>query len=322
MDALAPFTMMLPLDRVTGLSAEPGAHIDLHGRVTTSTDGSSFDAASLFDFAAGGLRVVDADPVHFAYVVAPTGQYAPACASVGGVSCLVPRLAVLAHERLHTAAELASSLAGGIELETRPQPSAVPAVLDALAVGAVLLGAVVGLAWAAVALSRRAARTAMGRVRIAARRALRATRGDATLESARTQIRNLVERARHFDTLRRTSARKLARIDLGALERRLAACQRATVPAAAAARACLSAERAATVQLESDHRSAVIELERIESILRTAALRIGRASLAGVSSGATHVRLRHGQLAVTDPVDALVAELDLRDEAIAEANAS
>ena len=320
MDSPAPFTMMLPLDRVTAVSIEPGAHVELHGRVMTSMDGSSFDAASLFDFAAGGLRVVDTDPAHFAYVVAPTGQYAPACASAGGLSCLVPRLAVLAHERLHTAAELASTLSGGVELQSRPQPSAAPAVLAALAVGVALLCAALGLAWVAVALSRRAARTAMGRVRIAARRALRAARGDATLESARTQIRALVERARHLDAQRRACARKLARIDLGALERRLAACERATVPAAAAARACLSAERAATVQLESDHRSAVVELERIESILRTAALRIGSAASGSVYGA--HARLRRGQLALADPVDALVAELDLRDESIAEANAS
>jgi hypothetical protein len=317
MDAPTPFTMIVPLDRMTALSIEPGAHVELHGRVTTSTDGTSFDAASLFDFAEGGLRVIDTDPAHFAYVLAPTGKFVPACA--GGLSCLVPRLAVLAHERLHTSAELASTLSGGIELESRPQPSQVPAILGALALGALGLSSLLAVLWAAIAVSRSAARTAMGRVRIAARRALRATRGEATLDGARAQIRALVDRARQLDAVRRTCARRLARIDLGALERRADACARATVPAAAAALACLSAERAAAAQLEIDHGSAVVELERIESVLRTAALRVGGGGGVAVSYGA---RLRRGGVAFADPVDALVAELDLRDEAIAEADAS
>jgi len=316
MDSPAPFTMKLPLDRVTALSMDPGAVVGLSGRVTASLDGSSFDAASLFDFGAGGLRVVDTDPAHFAYVLAPTGQDAPACAAVGGLPCLVPRLDTLAHQRLHTAAELASTLSGSIELESHPKPSSAPAILGALALVALCLAAGLGIAWTALALSRRAARTAMGRIRLAARRALRATREDATLEAARTHIRALVDRARHLDALRRSCARKLARIDRGALERRADACERAIVPVAAAALASFAAERAAAVQLESDHGSAVVELERIESTLRTAALRVGGAA---VPRG---VRLGPGAAAYADPVEALVAELDLRDEAIAEADAT
>ena len=311
MDSPAPFTMKLPLDRVTALSMEPGAVVGLSGQVTASLDGSSLDAASLFDFAAGGLRVVDADPAHFAYVLAPTGQYAPACASVGGLPCLVPRLAVLAHERLHTAGELASTLSGSIELESHPRPSAAPAILGAFALAAAFVGVALAVAWAAVALSRRAARTAMGRIRIAARRALHATRGDATLDDARTQIGALVVRARHLDAQRR---------DRGALERRADACARSTVPVAPAALASFSAEHAAAVQLESDHRSVIVELERIESVLRTAAIRVG-----GAASGAQYgprARLGQGSRALVDPVDALVTELDLRDEAFAEADAS
>jgi hypothetical protein len=320
MDSPAPFTMKLPLDRITALSMEPGAVVGLSGQVTASLDGSSLDAASLFDFAAGGLRVVDADPAHFAYVLAPTGQYAPACASVGGLPCLVPRLAVLAHERLHTAGELASTLSGSIELESHPRPSAAPAILGALGLTAGLVGVALAVAWAAVALSRRAARTAMGRIRIAARRALHATRGDATLDGARTQIGALVVRARHLDAQRRAFARKLARIDRGALERRAEACARSTVPVAPAALASFSAEHAAAVELESDHRSVIVELERIESVLRTTAIRVG-----GAASGAhdgPRARLGNGGRALADPVDALVTELDLRDEAFAEADAS
>jgi hypothetical protein len=319
MDSPAPFTMKLPLDRVTALSMEPGTVVGLSGQVTASLDGTSLDAASLFDFAAGGLRVVDTDPAHFAYVLAPTGQVAPACAAVGGLPCLVPRLAVLAHERLHTSAELVSTFSGSIELESHPRPSAVPAILGALALAAVVIGLALGTAWVALAVSRRAGRTAMGRIRVAARRALRATRGDATLDGARTQIRALFVRARQLDAQRRDSARKLARIDRDALERRADACARSTVPVAPAALASFSAEHAAAVQLESDHRSVIVELERIESVLRTAALRVGGAA-PGARDG-VRARLGSGGRTLADPVDALVTELDLRDEALAEADA-
>jgi hypothetical protein len=317
MDAPAPFTMKLPLDRVTALSMEPGAVIGLSGRVTASIDGSSFDAANLFDFSAGGLRVVDTDPAHFAYVLSPTGQAMPACASAGGLPCLVPRLDVLAHERLHTAAELASTLSGNIELASHPKPSAAPAIVSMLTIVVLALGVAAGLAWVAVAVSRRAATTALGRIRVAARRALRVTQGDATLLGVRTQIRALVVRARQLDSLRRACARKLARIDRGALARRAEACARSTVPLAPAALASFAAETAAAAQLESDHGDAVLELERIESTLRTVALRVAGA----VTPYAPRLRLGRGELA-GDPVDGLLTELDLRDQAMAEADAS
>jgi hypothetical protein len=318
MDAPAtPFSMKLPLDRVTAISMEPGAEVALSGRVTASLDGSSFDAANLFDFAAGGLRVVDTDPAHFAYVLAPTGQSMPACAAAGGLPCLVPRLDVLAHERLHTASELASTLSGSIELESHAKPGAAPAIVSMLTIFVLGLGAALALGWAAVAISRRAARTALGRVRIAARQALRATKDDATLAGARTQVRGLVVRARQLDVLRRACARRLARIDRAALARRADACARSTVPIAAGVLASFEAESAAAAQLESDHRAAVLELERIESALRTVALRV-----AGGGRPRARVRLGPGGQAVADPVEALASELDLRDQAIAEAEAS
>jgi hypothetical protein len=314
--ALAPVRLTPPLDHVTVLAMEPDAVVTLSGLMTTSFDGSGFDAASLFNFAAGGLRVVEADPVHHAYVVAPTGAYSSACAAVGGVPCLVPRLGILAHDRLHTASELASTLSGTITLESHPAPSAAPAILSALATVVLGLVGVASLGWLVVAWSKRAARTALGRIRIAARQALRAARGDATLDGARRQIRALVDRARQVDGVRHVCARRLARIDLGALERRAEACARATVPLAEAALASFSAERTAADQLESDHRSAVVELERIESALRTAALRVGR------TQSPPAMRFRAPKGAFADPVDALAGELDLRDESIAEADAS
>jgi hypothetical protein len=319
MDASGSLSTRLPLDRVTALSMDPGTLVGLSGRAITSVDGSSFDASSLFDFAAGGLRVVEQDAAGPTYLLAPTGQVAPGCAIVGGVPCLVPRLETLAHDRLHTASELASTLSGGIELESHPKAGAAPAIFGAIAMAALCLAAAAALVWVASAWSRRAARTALGRIRSAARRALRAMRGDATLAGARTQILALVERARQVDALRHSCARRLARIDRAALDRRAEACARATVPVAAAARASFTTERDVALQLESDHRSAVVELERIESVLRTAALRIGAAERV---QGAVRVALRHGEILPGDPAAALVTELDLRDQSIAEADAS
>jgi hypothetical protein len=157
----------------------------------------------------------------------------------------------------------------------------------------------------------------MGRIRVAARQALNATKGDATLAGAQRQVRALVTRARQLDVLRRACARRIARIDRAALARRADACARSTVPIAASVLASFEVETAAAAQLENDHRTALLELERIESVLRTVALRV-----AGGGRPATPLRLGPGAHAVADPVEALVSELDLRDEALAEADAS
>jgi hypothetical protein len=278
--------MVLPLDRVTALAMESGMRVTLRGRVTASFDGSSFDAGRLFDFAAGGLRVVDADPARFAYVVEATGRDAPACARVGCSSpCLMPRIDVLAHERLRSAAELASTFSGNVELESRsPNGSAMIGTLGAAGLCA---AAALGVAWLAIALRRHLGRSAVRRVRGAARRAMRATRGDATLDPVRRQIRSLVDRARQLDALRRDCARKLGRMDGGA------------------ALVSLPAERDAAARVAREHASAVVEIARIESALRAVALRSD--SRTGVSPRA-------------DLVAALVNELDLRDQAIAEAD--
>jgi hypothetical protein len=286
--ASQPFTMVLPLDRVTALAMESGTRVTLRGRVTASFDGSSFDAGRLFDFAAGGLEVIGADPARFAYVVEATGRDAPACARVGSPSpCLMPRLDVLAHERLRSAAELASTLSGNVELESRPPNSAGAGIIGTLGAAGICAAAALGAAWLAIALRRRLGRSALLRVRGAARRAMRATRGDATLDPVRRQIRSLVDRARQLDALRRDCARKLGRMDRGA------------------ALVSLPAERDAAARVARDHASAVVEIARIESALRAVALRSD--SRTGVSPRA-------------DLVAALVTELDLRDQAIAEAD--
>ncbi len=116
-----------------------------------------------------------------------------------------------------------------------------------------------------------------------------------------------MERARQLDALRRSCAAKLARIDRAALERRADAWTCASPPGAEAALACVSAERDEAVRLERDHASAGIELERIESALRVVELR---------------ARTRREPSTQVDLVDTLVAELDFRDQAIAEVEAS
>jgi hypothetical protein len=312
----APFTMALPLDRVTAIAIEPGTRFEIHGRVVAGVDGSSFDGAELFDFGRGGLQLVDTIPDRVAYVLEATGHDAPACAALGAPSpCLIPRLATLAHERLRTETEFASTLSGGITLEAR-SPAGVPpagAPNGAASVAARgLAGAclVAVFIWVAVSLARRAGQTAMGRVRLAARRALRATRGDATLEPVRQRIRALVDRARAIDDVRRTSTRTLSRVDRAALDRRAHALAFALVPQAAAASASIEAERAEVARLDGERASAIVELERIESALRVVALR-ARTRVAAFGEP--------GAASAPDAVDTLIGELDLRDQAIAEA---
>jgi hypothetical protein len=298
-----PFTMTVPLDRVTALVIEPGGRFELHGLMTAGLDGATFDAARLFDFGAGGLRLVDTPGAHV-YQVEATGETAAACASLGVPSpCLVPRLNEIAQERLATVAELAPTLSGHIELESHAAPAAAASAIlgTALGVGVVLAAAV----FVAIAVSRRMGRSALGRVLRAARRARRAARGDGTLAAMRKPIRALVDRARHVDAARRACARKLARIDRAALERRVDALLRSSAKNGAAALAIVHAERAEVTRLEGEHAAAVVELERIESALRVATLRAGTLSLA--------VRV--------DPVEVLVSELELRDQAVAEADA-
>jgi hypothetical protein len=284
MDAPAPFTMHVPLDRVTGLAIESGVQFVLRGTVSVALDGASFDAAALFDFAAGGLRVVDSDAAHGAYVLAANGGTAAACTAAGSPSpCLVPRLAELAHARLRTASELASTLSGSIVLESQASGAGEGEGFGAVG-GLAMVLALIGLAWAAIVGVRRFARSSMRRVRVAARRALRATRGDETLDPVRPKIVLLVARAQDLDRIRRDCGRKLRRAD----------------------RAALSAERAEVGRLESERAAAGLEIERIVSALRLVALRAGTSGSAALPPG-------------VDPVDALVAELDFREQALLEA---
>jgi hypothetical protein len=313
----------LPLDRVTGLSLDPGANVVVRGVVTTSVDGSVFDAAmqadglspgalragGLFDLAAGGLRLVEQHPDRHEYVLASTGTVSPACAAAGVESpCLVPRLAVLAHERLKTAGELADTLRGSVELEgviAPPVPLVAPSTLSGLSVSSIIV-LVAGACWIAFVTVRRRARTALGRIRKAARETLRATRRDPTLDRVRAEVRAMVVRAADLDVARKACASRLARIDRTALERRREATARSQSPDAVETLAWLSAEQAEAARLESDLSSSVLGMDRIESALRVITLRVRehrgtRARVAG------------------DGVEAAAAELSIRDEALDEA---
>jgi hypothetical protein len=315
----------LPLDRVTALALDPGASVVVRGLVTTSVDGSAFDATTqwdglspgasrpggLFDLEAGGLRIAEQHPERHEYALAATGSAGAGCAAAGAPSpCLVPRLATLAHERLRTQAELATTLHGGVELEGVVAPPAPPAAPEIVAMATILAlaAAVAGVAAVAVAWWQRRARSSLGRVRAAARAALRAVRGDTTLDRVRAEVHAMLARAVELDRARRACTRRLGRIDRAALDRKRDAFARSGAPEAAEALAWLTAEQAEAERLASDLSSSVAGLQRIESALRVVTLRV------------REDRGTRARIARHDPVDAAAAELSLRDEAHAEAD--
>ena len=318
-------TTSLPLDRATSLALDPGAQVVVRGLVTTSVDGSSFDPAmqwdglspgasrpgGLFDLPSGGLRIVEQHAERHEYVLASTGSVGPSCAAVGVASpCLVPRLASLAHERLRTQGELAATLHGGVEVEgviAAPVPGVAPETVGKAVVVGVLMVAV-GFSLLLVRWLRRRSQSALGRVRAASRVALRAIRGDTSLDRLRSEVRSMLTRAHELDEARRACARRLSHIDRGALDRKRDAYARSSSPEAAETLAWLTAEQAEAERLESDLSSSVLGLQRIESALRVVTLRVRE-------DRGTRARIAHH-----DPVDAAADELHLRDEARREAD--
>lgn len=312
------------LDRVTALALAPGGEVVVVGVVRTSRDGSSFDAVmqadglspgalragGLFDLAAGGLRVVAQRPDLHEYTLTPTGSPGSACVAAGvGTPCLVPRLGELAHERLMTATELATTMTGTMEVAgivVPPLPLVSPETGRGLGLAA-LVALAGALAWLALSVLRRRARTALGRVRSAAREALRATRRDPSLGRVRQEVRAMMARAQHLEASRRACTARLSRIDRASLERRREAAARSSSPDAADALSWLTAECAEAERLRSDLASCVLGLARIESALRVVALR------------ARPGRGTRARVAVVDPVDAAAMELALRDDALLEA---
>jgi hypothetical protein len=219
-------------------------------------------------------------------------------------------MAALAHERLRTQGELAATLHGGVELEgviAAPVPLVAPETARTATVVGVLVLAL-GLSLLLGRWLRRRSHTALGRVRAAARVALRAIRGDTSLDRLRSEVRSMLDRARELDDARRACARRLSRIDRGALDRKRDAYARSTSPEAAETLAWLTAEQAEAERLESDLSSSVLGLQRIESALRVVTLRVRE-------DRGTRARIGHH-----DPVDAVADELHIRDEARREAD--
>jgi len=311
-----------PLDQPTPVAGE----VVLRGELRSSLDGSRFDALTqwdnfpplagavaprtggLFDPAAGGLRVIEQDPTRHIYRLAPDSSEGPACRAAGVTSpCLVPRLQLLALERLVTAAEFGATLAGTLDAEVAPVP-APPAgrAGEMRALGWGLGAGLLAALWLGLGAVRARRGTAIGQVRLAAARARRAMRGDPTLAPARDQIQVLVARAEQLELARRACAGRLARLDPRALAARRAALTSSAAPDAAAALAMLAAEDVQQTELSRDLASAEVGLERIASALRALTLR---------------TRSDRGIRAVApdgDPVQALLGELDLRDRALQE----
>jgi len=311
-----------PVDRVTPLALERGDRLMLQGIARTSVDGSVFDAVmqwdglsggasrpgGLFDAAAGGLEVAEQHADRHEYVLVSSGRPGIACVAAGVPSpCLAPRLGELAHERLRTGAELATTLSGGLEIDALPPPPVPSTALRDAVTFAVVLGVAAAVVTLTVA-ARRVANGPMGRVRAAARDALRATEGDATLQRLRAQVHALVARAAHLDVARRACSKKLRTIDRASLDRRTDECARSAIPEAAETLTWLKAERVEATRLEKDLAASVAGIARIESALRVVALR------ARAHRG---VRARGER---GDPVDTVAAELDLRDEGLLEAD--
>jgi hypothetical protein len=314
----------LPLDRVTPLALDPGARVVVHGVVTTSVDGSSFDAAmqwdglspgasrpgGLFDLPAGGLRLVEQHPELHEYVLASTGDPGPGCAAAGMESpCLVPRMAALAHERLRTQGELASTLVGPVQMDGVVRPPVAPALVSAITVASILAFAALAIGLA-LAWLRHRARSVLGRVRAAGHDALRATRGDSSLDRVRSEVRAMLSRAHTLDQARIACTRRLSGIDRAALDRKRAAYARSSAPDAAETLRWLSAEQDEAQRLESDLSASVLGLQRIESALRVVTLRV------------REDRGTRARVARHDPVDAAASELLLRDEALREAESA
>ncbi|MGH7437443.1 MAG: hypothetical protein ACRENE_17330, partial [Polyangiaceae bacterium] len=169
-----------------------------------------------------GLRVVEAHPEAHTYVLAATGGVSSACAAVGGKACLVPRLVSLAHGRLRTGSELASTLSGGMEVEGPLAPGTREIAAGVAVRVAVLVGGMMVVAMLAGTLRHWLRfRRPLARVRAAARAALAATRDDPTLATQHAAVGDLVTRALQLEPQGRECGVRLRRIDRAGIARRI-----------------------------------------------------------------------------------------------------
>jgi hypothetical protein len=315
------------LEHVFPVDLPPGGELVVRGAVRTSFDGAVFDAATrtdtladgslstraggLFDLEAGGLRVASLVPsAHEVHLVA-TGADAPACAALGlKGACLVPRSNALAHERLMTRAEFLASLSGSLQADAlAPTP---PSLARAYAADIGILLAIGVLAMFAaifVRALRNRRSSAFGQVEAAARAADAAIGNDVDVLPLREQIAPLLARARDLEQARRMCERKLARVDRRKLEQRRLRWTASTDPAAAETLAWINREIVEATRLEQDLRTTHAGLARIESALRV------------LACNARSRREVEPSTAEADPVRIAQRELDLREEAVREAEA-
>ena len=125
----------------TPLDAHIGDRVVIEGTFHSNIDGSDFDAAHVsdsylgkgerrlrpdgaIDWEQGGLKLVERDWEHHRAVALVVADDAPACRAIGfDGPCIVPRIDVLARERLIARATFLASLSGGLSVATiRPTP--------------------------------------------------------------------------------------------------------------------------------------------------------------------------------------------------------
>jgi hypothetical protein len=265
-------------------------------------------AGGLYEIERAGLRVVAQDPKTHVTRVIVTGAEAPACRAAGlPGACLLPRTAEIAHERLLTVAELAPTLSGSIDTEIPYGPTYVPPP-PSHSVSYGLFG-LAGLGAIATMLGAMRARreSTVGRIKYAANEARRATAKDKMLSHVNAKIDELVTRAEDLDASRTACKARLAKIDRRGLEAKRTALLASTAKDAGETLAWVSKEIAEAEKLEADIAAANLGLERIVSAL-------GVIALQSREERGVRVRAR-----VDDPVDTIGAELERREEALAEA---
>ncbi|MBI2388738.1 MAG: hypothetical protein HYV09_03890 [Deltaproteobacteria bacterium] len=268
---------------VTALALPAGGAVTIDGVIETSFDGARLDAAALFDAEAGGLRVDRVDGHRVRLV--ESGAAGAACAAAGVASpCLVPRLTEHAHARLITVDELCATLRGELSIAIEAPPPPVSRAPQAIGVASLLTAFAAAFLFA-VSLLRA---SPLGRVWLAARAARRAAGRDPTLAVLRDEIERLVEHAREVERVRRGCVSSLARARRAPGER-------------------LAEERDEELRLQSDLARANARLAEIGAALRLVPLRVREARDLSFRGPA--------------PIEAIVAELSLRERALSEADA-
>jgi len=300
---------------------KPGEEIVLKGSVRTSFDGTVYDAVSrtdttpqgpvvrrdgLFDPETSGFRVASHDPMTHEVHLVVTGTSGEACAARGiPAPCLVPKVKEAALERLLTEQELRATLEGALSAELPDAPPPAVSSTRLAGLGGAFAGSLLALLGVlGLVLTRRA--SAMGSIRRAAKKALGELGGDRAHDSLRAKIAELLAHAEKLDAARKVAAARLEKLDLRALEektRRLA-----NEGAAADVKAWAEKELAAALEVEHDHKKAVLGLGRVESALGVVALS---------SREEKGVRVDD---AVKDALSDIEDELAIREAALAEAD--